>query len=352
MRSMESMRWWVHLQVVSKAKVRKKSFFIWFFQTAKNKMSLQQRWSQTSPELLEHYETRLLCHLRTPFKLYPVRLDPQSSLSGEFIHTLELAAASDARTPVVVMHGFASAKATFVNVLQALSERCGRKVYAIDLLGFGRSSKPSFPADDTAAEALFVESVEAWRASMRLPSIAICAHSFGAYIAARYAERYPDRVETLVLFEPWGVMMDDQPRRCWWSIEGLASTVNPLALLRLAGPVALPLMRALTWRLFSHTFASIGAGDEMLMYLYHSNAQCTGDAGFMAMLAPHFQAKRPVVDFGSRRVVIIRGSRSWIVPAKGLRGVEQVMILGAGHQVYAEQPDTFIKEVVQSLVCI
>jgi pimeloyl-ACP methyl ester carboxylesterase len=58
-------------------------------------------------------------------------------------------------------------------------------------LGFGKhltETAWSIPGDQgRAAERLFVDSIEAWRLRMRIGSLILCAHSFGAYIVTRYA---------------------------------------------------------------------------------------------------------------------------------------------------------------------
>jgi hypothetical protein len=130
-------------------------------------------WNRTSPELLVYFERRLLSHLSVPFRVYPVQLQSKNlefkKLCKEYINTLEVVSCDEAgltRKPtIVIIHGhwtpcflhafytsiqsknstpgFASALATFVNLFQPLSNVC--KVFAIDLLGFGRSSKPQFP---------------------------------------------------------------------------------------------------------------------------------------------------------------------------------------------------------------
>ncbi len=43
-----------------------------------------------------------------------------------------------------------------------------RQVFAIDLLGFGRSSRPQFPKDALAAEAEFIDSIEEWSRELKV----------------------------------------------------------------------------------------------------------------------------------------------------------------------------------------
>jgi pimeloyl-ACP methyl ester carboxylesterase len=308
---------------------------------------MQQIWNQTSPELLERCESRLLRHVYSPYKTYTVPLN-NPPFETEFIRTFEMVETNRAfSTPIVIVHGFASGLATFVNVFQALAEHCSR-VYAIDLLGFGRSSKPTFPSDSRAAEAMFLDSLEAWRIQMQLTDIILCAHSFGAYVAANYARKYPGHVKGLILFEPWG--LPAKARSGTW-FETYATTVNPLRLLKLLGPAALPMMTMVTESLFQQTFAEIGEEDEMLLYLYHSNVQCTGDAGFMTLKAPLHLAKRPLSLYGLRNVNVIYGSDSWVFamsePADSTATVE--VILGAGHQIYADQLGLFVEAVLRAV---
>jgi pimeloyl-ACP methyl ester carboxylesterase len=298
-----------------------------------------QGWNRTSDSLLEYYESQLLRHLSAPHMVYqlPLRGD-------EFINTLEIIhpRRRPHTTPVVVIHGFASALATFVNVLQALSETHAN-VYAIDLPGFGRSWKPRFPSDNRDAEDLLVESIELWRVQMGIGAMILCAHSFGAYIATRYAHRYPTAA-ALVLFEPWG-FQTKPPTQSQWPL----CLVNPLMLLRLAGPMGLPLMRMATRALFQDTFAGIGEGDEMLLYLYHCNVQCTGDAAFRSLSGPSYLPLRPATP--ARNTTVIYGAESW-VGAEDFSDIPDVVteiVPGAGHQIYADQFEPFMAAVARAL---
>ncbi|KAJ2779256.1 hypothetical protein GGI15_003927 [Coemansia interrupta] len=76
----------------------------------------------------------------------------------------------------------------------------------------GRSSRPAYTSQRAteeqrvaAAESFFVESLEEWRSRMGLEKMTLCGHSFGGYMSALYALKYPERVEKLVLVSPIGI---------------------------------------------------------------------------------------------------------------------------------------------------
>ena len=102
--------------------------------------------------------------------------------------------------PVILIHGLAASLHDWDYLLPELAAS-GYHGYALDLLGHGESPKPDSRSYKT--KWVFKHLVE-WVASLKLsePSILI-GHSLGAYMALRYALRYPDRVRALVLTSPF-----------------------------------------------------------------------------------------------------------------------------------------------------
>ena len=147
-----------------------------------------------------------------------------------------------AATPLVMLHGMGSGVALWVQNLDALSHN--RTVYAIDLLGFGRSSRVPFSNDALEAERQFVDSIEDWRQSVGIEKMILLGHSLGGYLAAAYALQHANRVQHLILVDPWGFpelphdfdqRLSDVPM--WLKIvRPVLASLSPFAALRAAGP--------------------------------------------------------------------------------------------------------------------
>ena len=118
-------------------------------------------------------------------------------------------------TPLVILHGYMNAGACFYRNFGTLTHYF-QTIFALDMLGWGLSSRPAF--DDVVdgqtvqgAEDFFVESLEAWRAQNNIDRMILAGHSFGGYMSVAYCERYPERVERLLLLSPVGVPDENDP---------------------------------------------------------------------------------------------------------------------------------------------
>ncbi|XP_013866319.1 1-acylglycerol-3-phosphate O-acyltransferase ABHD5 isoform X2 [Austrofundulus limnaeus] len=248
------------------------------------------------------------------------------------------------KTPMVLLHGFGCGVGLWAQNLDALSQH--RPVFALDLLGFGQSTRPLFPTDPEEAESQFVESIEQWRAKVGLESMVLLGHNLGGFLAVSYSIQHPDRVKRIILVEPWGfpesqgTVDTDRPIPVWIKALGaMFSPFNPLAGLRLVGPL----------------------DNTVPEYIYHLNVQSpSGETAFKNMTGPFGLAKKPML----RRInqlqpdipiTIIYGSRSSVDCDSGstIRDmrpdshVDIITIRGAGHYVYADQPEDFNHKVLQ-----
>ena len=132
------------------------------------------------------------------------------------IHGVKLsskeASSSQIKTPLVLQHGYMNGALYFFRNLVGLSNHF-ENVYAIDMLGWGLSSRPAFQLRDDSVETteeFFVESLEAWREKNGIDKMILAGHSMGGYLSVAYSEKYPERVEKLILLSPVGVPEQSQ----------------------------------------------------------------------------------------------------------------------------------------------
>lgn len=111
--------------------------------------------------------------------------------------------------PVITLHGGPSAESRYMWPYAALAEGPGaRPVLVYDQLGCGRSDAPADPALYTPDR--FVAEVEALRTHLGLRRAVVLGHSWGGWLAPRYAAAHPDAVAALVLCGTTATVADMQ----------------------------------------------------------------------------------------------------------------------------------------------
>lgn len=99
---------------------------------------------------------------------------------------------------VLLQHGFASSTYTWEDVARILQKK-GFHVWALDMMGFGFSDKPTDGAYDPVS---LMEGVNAWMDSVGLKDVTFAGNSLGGGVAMLMAERHPGKVRRLVLIDP------------------------------------------------------------------------------------------------------------------------------------------------------
>ncbi|XP_056148806.1 (Lyso)-N-acylphosphatidylethanolamine lipase [Lampris incognitus] len=336
-------------------------------------------WRPTSMSLLKSTEAKILTCIQNDLWARFVTLPNQDRIWTLTLTNKSIRKPSKQapKTPLVMVHGFGGGVGLWIRNLDALSY--SRPVYAFDLLGFGRSSRPSFSTDPAMAEEQFVNSIELWRKSVGLENMILLGHSLGGYLATSYAIQYPARVTHLILVDPWGfpdrpqpgaqiqegqgqgteVMKKPPPPRWVKAIVAVVSLFNPLAVIRAAGPWGPGLVNRFRPD-FKRKFEDLFDDDTMTQYIYHCNAQSpSGEVGFRAMSESLGWAKRPMVQRvhqlpASMPLTLLYGTRSWVDSSTGHKVAQirneshtRVMLINeASHHVYADQPGEFNKVVV------
>eukprot|EP01111_Echinosteliopsis_oligospora_P001518 TRINITY_DN1226_c0_g1_i1.p1 TRINITY_DN1226_c0_g1~~TRINITY_DN1226_c0_g1_i1.p1 ORF type:complete len:365 (+),score=113.37 TRINITY_DN1226_c0_g1_i1:685-1779(+) len=318
---------------------------------------LSWKWNPTSPEKLESAERAMLSAVKTPFEQKMVKVGDHS------INTVKIGRGP----PLLLLHGFAAGVGFWSGNLDALAKRY--TVYAVDMVGFARSSRIQASSWKTTddAEAYFTDTIEGWANSQGLNKFVLLGHSFGGYISSCYALRHPDRVEHLILADPWGVpALPSDPSSSSkipstrFMIAKVATLTSPLMMLRLAGPYGPSLVtkiRADIPRKFSHIYQDTSCVTD---YIYHANAQSppTGEMAFSMLTQSMAWAKHPLCDrlpslSPSVPVTFIYGQHTWMDPSAGvklsqkLRGVSKVVqVANAGHHLYIDNHEDFNRTVL------
>lgn len=116
---------------------------------------------------------------------------------------------------MVMLHGYGAGLGFFYKNFEGLSRVKGWKIYALDLLGMGRSSRPPFRVHGkdrqqniVEAESWFIDALEEWRIKRKINRFTLLGHSLGGYMAVAYALKYPGHLKKLVLASPVGIPED------------------------------------------------------------------------------------------------------------------------------------------------
>ncbi|XP_035686495.1 (Lyso)-N-acylphosphatidylethanolamine lipase-like [Branchiostoma floridae] len=311
------------------------------------------RWCPTSPQRLADAETRVLTYVKSRIERFYVPIP-----NGGRIWTLKVNPRKPETLPIVMVHGFGGAAAFFFLNFDALAEH--RTVYAFDLLGFGRSSRPKFSTNPDVVEEEFVDSIEEWRKGVGLEKFILWGGSFGGFLAASYAIKHPGRVKHLILAGPWGfpemteqAMNEVHAQTPFWMriFLPLLSHFNLLMPFRLAGPFGPQFLR-ISRPDMRTKFEDAFQDNTVIDYLYHCIAQPpSAETAFRTLQSEGWEwAKNPMLPRMTSLdpnvpITFIYGADSWVDSRTGEKTavlrkdsyVDMIFIQNAGHHMYAEQ---------------
>lgn len=249
----------------------------------------------------------------------------------------------DIEQNLVMLHGYGAGLGFFYKNFEGLSRVKGWKIYALDMLGMGRSSRPPFRinAKDQAgkiseAEDWFIDSLEEWRRLRNINKFTLLGHSMGGYMAVAYALKYPGRLNKLILASPVGLPEDpnatqaelpepkystlsqefnqsqdettthqDQstkntnetsPRRVLpkWLVYLWDANISPFSFVRWTGPLGPRFVSGWTSRRFSHLPAC--ESEALHHYAYSVFRQRgSGEYALAYILAPGAFARSPLI---------------------------------------------------------
>lgn len=139
---------------------------------------------------------------------------------------------------VLFLHGTWYDSSQWRTLLQTLAPQF--HCIAPDLLGFGESSVALSPY----SIALETEALEALLTQLRVEQVYVVAHSLGAWVGFKLAQRYPDRVKGIIVMEPEGFVPEALGHR-WTLDRWLIAPWSPLAW---GLQMITPLQQRMRWR--------------------------------------------------------------------------------------------------------
>uniref|UniRef100_A0A7S4IV17 AB hydrolase-1 domain-containing protein n=1 Tax=Vannella robusta TaxID=1487602 RepID=A0A7S4IV17_9EUKA len=237
-----------------------------------------------------HFEATEKKLLNTHIKENSFTLKDVKISKNQFLHTLVINEGSqDKEKPnLVLMHGWSSGLALWSKNIDQLAKHYN--VYAIDLLGFGRSGRPFFPISSKAtpdqAKSFWVDSFHEWKVEcFGNQKIILLGHSLGGFLACTYALEQPEDLQHVILAAPVGIApFIIPPQKGWFrkSLERLIwdCGVTPQAILRSLG-----FFSQRVWDRLGNASNYRGLDKDGWDYLYQAQmGEPSGDRAFMSIL--------------------------------------------------------------------
>ncbi|MDA7087843.1 alpha/beta hydrolase [Pseudomonas sp. SA3-5] len=100
---------------------------------------------------------------------------------------------------ILMIHGFAASKDNWLQFARYFTE--DYQVIALDLPGFGDSSKP-YASYDIGTQ---VERLAAFTQALKIKKLHLIGNSMGGHISALYAARYPEQILSVALLDNAGI---------------------------------------------------------------------------------------------------------------------------------------------------
>ncbi|KAJ4783448.1 1-acylglycerol-3-phosphate O-acyltransferase [Rhynchospora pubera] len=339
------------------------------------------KWVPTSTDHIVDAEKHLLSLVKTGYKTEQVNIGSgppgskirwfrSSSNEPRYINTVTFDSSEDSPT-IVLIHGYGASQGFFFRNFHTLASKF--RVIAIDLLGWGGSSRPDFTCKSTEeTEAWFIDSFEEWRKAKNLTNFILLGHSFGGYVASKYALKHPEHVKHLILAGPAGFTNEsehssEQFAKFKSSWKGAVanhfweSNFTPQKLIRGLGPWGRNIVQKYT----GNRFGSYSQGDPLTEeeskllteYFYHTlAAKASGELCLKYIFSFGAFARKPLLESSSEWKVpttFIYGYEDWM----NYRGAELarkemnvpceiIRVPQAGHYVFIDNPSGFHEAVL------
>jgi 2-hydroxy-6-oxonona-2,4-dienedioate hydrolase len=232
---------------------------------------------------------------------------------------------------VIFLHGIAASLHDWDSLLPAVAE-AGYRTFAFDLPGHGESEKPEDPDDYTTLRV--EQAVDRWMDGLKDgPPYILIGHSFGGYLSLSYALRHPERVQGLLLIDPYYSLSQPSSLLRWF-------LPRPTLGIRALQLTPLPLIdRALGWDPVDASHFSAEARWQVAVDYKRASPHILNYPRTIADLTPRLgQIQAPtLVIWGTHDLTLKPGSFPPLVSA--LPNAIGHPITGSGHQPHIGQPE-------------
>ena len=259
-------------------------------------------------------------------------------MAGLHVDSYEYTGSGSSGTPLLLIHGWAMHGGMWRGVAKRLAQHS--RVLAVDLPGHGRSATMGRPELDVLVDTLSAQFGE---------PLNVCGWSLGGQVALRWAMRYPQQVQRLMLVASTPCFM----RRDDWN------HAMSLELLLEFG-AALQLHYALTLKRFLALQLRGGEQERELLAVLRDTLFSRGEPDLDALQGGLAILRncdlRGALQSITQPALIVAGGRDALAPmqasqymAQQMPAAELVSIEGAAHAPFLSHADEFIKHMVKFL---
>lgn len=223
----------------------------------RNPNSLQHELLSTLPFFPRPNKEKVANIVRTP-------VDNEGNYINEFCIEPRSRIPGVSMKHLILIHGYGAGLGFYLKSLERINfSKNDWCIHAIDLPGYGFSSRPRFPFEigkhsAETAENWFHDRFNQWlrnRGLLEAPeSNMVVAHSMGAYLSALYANRHPNHFKKLIMCSPAGICESSAAMRKkippWWFQRLWDKNFSPFSLVRKSGYLGSKLTSGWSYRRF------------------------------------------------------------------------------------------------------
>ena len=258
-----------------------------------------------------------------------------------------------------MIHGTGGSSVGFSPLLDRLTDEF--VVHCLDLPGFGKSPAPRAWRGVSSTEdidELYCRCLVSYLAEQDNKVVSLVAHSFGGYIAAKFIDKHPEMIASLILVNSAGIFPTLGRTGAYWALFFKSSI--PQSLLRALGPVA----AATFFRAYYYLYISTPPSPFATYYLKLLSCPdafadtFVGRFIHIGLLRGSSYWKEPTLRILLKTRVplgFVHGGSDDIIPVHQARAflaicgaqVPLCVVHGAGHAPYVDRPDAFCEAVLR-----